>query len=101
MLVNLADVVDAADIGMGDLARHAHFVSKQCQGGFIAAEALGQELQRDRLAELEIVGLVNLAHAAPAEQADYTETLAERSARQEAAVTAARIGVGRTPLRGL
>ena len=36
----------------------------------VAAERFGQELERDRLAEPQIVGAVDLAHAAAAEQAD-------------------------------
>jgi hypothetical protein len=35
----------------------------------VARELLGQELQRHRLAQLEVVGPVDLAHAAAADQA--------------------------------
>ena len=37
----------------------------------IAFDVARQELQRDRLAELQVVGAVDLAHAAAAEQADH------------------------------
>ena len=46
-------------------------------------EPRGQELQRDRLAELEVVGAVDLAHAAAAEQADDPVALREHRAGQE------------------
>ena len=34
----------------------------------IAIDGLGQELERDRLAELQVVGAIDLAHAAFAER---------------------------------
>ena len=46
----------------------------------------GQELERDRLAELQVVGAVDLAHAAAAEQADDAIAAAEDRARREAPV---------------
>ena len=65
--VPLADVMNPADIGMRDLAGGARLVAQaRRQGGLVAA----QELQRDGLAEREIVGAIDLAHAAATEQAD-------------------------------
>ena len=52
----------------------------------IRADRVGQELQRDRLAEAKIVGAVNLAHAALAEEADDAEPSVEHRTGREAAV---------------
>ena len=66
--VDLVDVVDAADVGMRHLPGHADFGVQLRQPGRIAVDVGRQELQRDRLAELEIVGAIDLAHAAAAER---------------------------------
>ena len=43
----------------------------------IAVDVAGQELERDRLAELQVVGAIDLAHAAAAEPADDAVAAAE------------------------
>ena len=96
--VNLVDVVDAADVGVRDLPRHAHFVVELHQAGRIAIELRRQELQRDRLPELQVVGPVDLAHPAASEPADDPIAPAEERAGREAPVidfTAARKPAGR------
>jgi hypothetical protein len=70
MAVDFADVVHAADVRMGDLARRADFVVELREADGIVLEAVWQELQGDRLAEPQIVGAVHLAHAALAEHRD-------------------------------
>ena len=65
--VDLADVVDAADVGMRDLARDAHLGVEALEPRRDPRARLArEELQRDRLAELQVVGAVDLAHAAAA-----------------------------------
>ncbi len=64
--VDLVDVVHAAHVGVRDLARHADFGMELCQPRRIAVDVGRQELQRDRLTELQIVGAIHLAHAAAA-----------------------------------
>ena len=71
---------------MRDLARRAHFVVKLREARGIAGDRVGQELQRDRLPEPEIVGAIDLAHAAFAEQADDAIAAVEHRARRKAAV---------------
>ncbi len=63
------DVEDAANIGMRDAARDADFVAESLQG-LLAPGKLRQELERDLLAQAEIVSTVHLAHAASAQQRD-------------------------------
>ena len=74
---------------MRDLARDAHLVAKTLQRVRIARHGFGQELQRHRLAEHQIVGAIDLAHAALAEQRDDPIALANdacpaRTARRRA-----------------
>ncbi len=65
--VPLGDVMNPADIGMRDLAGGARLVAQaRRQSGFVSA----QEFQRNGLAQREIVGAIDFAHAAAAEQAD-------------------------------
>ena len=51
-----------------------------------AIDLLGQELQRDRLTELEVVGAIDLAHPAPAEAPDDAIAGVEQGAGREPAV---------------
>ena len=68
--VCFADVVNAADVLMTDLTGYAHFAVKARERSAIAEEMFRQKLERDRLTEFQIVGAIDLAHAAFAEQAD-------------------------------
>jgi hypothetical protein len=61
------DVVDAADVGVGYLAGYSDFVQEAVQAGLVLFEFGGEELEGDRLAELEVVGSIDLAHAAAAQ----------------------------------
>ena len=79
----LGDVVNPADIRMRDLARGPRLVAQsRRERGIIAA----QELQRDRLAKREIVGAVDLSHAAATEQSDDAIARGEDGAGSECAV---------------
>ena len=49
--VGLADVVDAADVGMRDATCDADFVVKAFESGFIACCGFRKKLQRDRLVQ--------------------------------------------------
>ena len=92
--VPLADVMDPADIGMRDLTCGARLIAQaRRQGGLVAA----QKLQRNGLAEREIVGAIDLAHAAATEQADDAVARPEKGAWCERAVIDAAAGCPRTP----
>ena len=84
--LDLVDVVDAADVGVRDLPRHADFGVELGQARRILVDVGWQELERDRLAELQVVGAIDLAHAAAAEALDDAVASAEERARREAAV---------------
>ncbi len=66
----LPHVVDAADRGVRDLPGHAHLAVEAREALPVLVEAVGQELEGDRLLELQVVGAVDLAHPAPADQPD-------------------------------
>ncbi len=86
MPVDFIDVVDAADIRVGHLARHAHFGVQLCQAGRILIDARREKLQRHRLPELQIVGAKHFSHAAAAETADDSIPGAENVARLKSSV---------------
>ena len=65
--VDLADVVNTADVAMRNLAGDAHFAMKARECGAIAEITVRQKLERYGLAEFEIVGAIDLAHPAFAE----------------------------------
>jgi orotate phosphoribosyltransferase len=66
--IGLAHVVHAAHVRVGHLPRQPHFLVKPCEPIGPSCECLGQELQRDRLPELQILGPVHLAHAAASDE---------------------------------
>ena len=66
--VALADVVDATDVRMRHLSRDADFFMETGEPHGVVRECGADELERHRLGEPEIVGTVDLAHAAAPEQ---------------------------------
>jgi hypothetical protein len=83
MPLDLVDVIDAADIRVGDVPRHPYFRVELGQTGGIAIDVRRQELEGDRLPELEVVGAEDLTHPAAAEPADRPVAAAEDGARRE------------------
>jgi hypothetical protein len=75
--LGLSDVVHAADVGVRHPARVAHLVEQQGKQLGILHELGRQELEGHRLSELEVVGAVDLAHAAPAQQAAHPVPLGD------------------------
>ena len=71
---------------MRDLPGRAHFVVKLRQPLRVFPHVVWQELQRDWLAEPQVVGAIHLAHAAPAEHADDAVAAVEHGAGRKASV---------------
>ncbi len=69
---------------MRDRPRTAHFGEQAVASGGISFEIGRQELQRDGLAEPEVVGAVDLAHAAAPDQRDDAVAVGQDVARCEA-----------------
>ena len=87
-----ADVVNAADVGVRDLAGDADFVEKTLEDGLGGADGFGQELERDGLAEDQVGGAVDLAHAAAAELAGDAVAGGNQGAGREALLVGMRGG---------
>ena len=66
MAVDFANVVNSADVGVRNPARDADFVAETLQQSLVFTGFLGQEFESNRLAQSEIVGAIDLAHAAAA-----------------------------------
>jgi hypothetical protein len=66
------------------LASDAHLAVQTSQPVRVACQAFGEELQRDGLSELEIVGPVDLAHATLAEKRHDAEAAGEHGPGSEA-----------------
>ena len=81
--LGLADVPHAADGRVRDLARHTDLAVEALQALGVALERAGQELEGDRLLELQVVRAVDLAHPAAAEETDDAVALAEHRAGRE------------------
>ena len=71
---------------MRDLPRDAHFVAEPCERALIGRPLGGKELEGHRLAQQQIVGAVDLAHAAAAQQTHYPVALRQQGSRREAAL---------------
>ena len=84
LALGLADVPHAADGRMRDLAGHAHLAVQSLEPLGVAFERARQELERDGLLELQVVGPVDLAHPATAEQADDAVAAGQDRPRREA-----------------
>ena len=69
LIVGFADVVDAADIGMRDAARNADFVAEALER-VLVGERFRQKLERHCWPRRQIVGAIDLAHAAASQQRD-------------------------------
>ncbi len=82
---NVADVVDTADVGVRDRPRVAHLGEQAVAGRRVAVKARREELERDRLAESQVVGAIHLAHPAAADQRDDAVAIRQDGARRKAA----------------
>ena len=76
------EVVDAADMRMRDLPCDPYLVAEPGEGG-LAHVGGREELEGDRLVEDQIVGAVDLAHAALAEPSEDAVAAGEHRAGNE------------------
>ena len=81
--VRLADVIDPADIGVGDLPREPDFAEQPLEPRRILFENRGQELQGNGLSEFQVVRAVDFAHTPLAESANDPESSSEEHAGEE------------------
>jgi hypothetical protein len=92
MSVGIADIVDAADVGMGDLPRDADLIVKLGEAMRIGRECGREKLQRDRMAEPQILGLIDDTHAAASELPDDPIAARQRHAAGQCRVAEVRDG---------
>src|SRR5208283_1434336 len=76
----LANVVDATDVGMRDLPRHAHFRIELIAPAGVLTMFGGEKLECDPLAEFEIVCAIDLAHATAAQQQHHAIAVRDHTA---------------------
>ena len=69
-VLGLVDFVDCADVRMVEARRRPGLVDETLPGFGVRCQSGRQELEGDRPLEAEVLGLVDDAHAAPAELAD-------------------------------
>jgi hypothetical protein len=81
----VADIEDAADVGMGDLASDTNFGMKSREGGGVLGEDLGKKLDSDKLAECQVFGAVDFAHAAAACHGNDAVAAGDHLSRSETA----------------
>src|SRR3990172_7317101 len=72
-----------AEAGIRPLPRDPHLAEEALEALTALFELLGQELERHRVLELEVVGAVDLDHAAPAEEAEDAVALGHHGAGRD------------------
>jgi hypothetical protein len=77
------DVVDAADVDVGDGASGADFAVKEGEPCGVGGETGREELHGHGLAEGEVVGAIDLAHAPGTDAADDSVAIRDEGARRE------------------
>lgn len=70
LAIAFADVVHTAHVWMGYLACESNFLMKSRQTIGVLTELNRQELECDRLSELQILGAVDLTHATTTQESD-------------------------------
>jgi ATP-dependent DNA ligase len=60
--VNFANVINAADIFVAHLSGHAHFAMKARERRAVAQKMIGKQLERDGLAQFQIISAIDFAH---------------------------------------
>jgi hypothetical protein len=81
LAIDFADVVNTADVGVRDFEGRLDFVEEAVEADLVSLHRRRQELQRHRLAELQVISPVDLSHAAAAEQADDAISIGKNSSR--------------------
>ena len=79
----MVDVEDPAHVGVRDLPGQVHLALEQRHEAFILAGRGQDRLERDAPVQLEVLRLVQLAHAALGEVTDHAEAVCDDVARTE------------------
>jgi hypothetical protein len=65
LAAHLVDIVNPANVGMRDLPGQAHLAQEHLEPPRALRDLVRQEFEGHRMAELQIVGAIDLSHAAP------------------------------------
>ncbi len=84
LALRLADVMDPADVRMRNLPGESDFLVQSSAALGVFHQVSGQELQRDRLTQPEIVRAIDLAHASFPQLADHTVAAGQHLPRSKA-----------------
>jgi hypothetical protein len=76
--IGLANIEDPAYVRMRDLPRKAYFGVETLQRFFVPGEPYWQEFEGYGLAELQVIGPVNFAHASLADERDDAVALRQQ-----------------------
>jgi len=86
MTIDFSNVINAANVGMGNTAGGADLIMKAFKKPLIVYGLVGQELQSNRLTQCEVIGTINFSHSATPEQSDNAVTSREQNSRQKPAL---------------
>ena len=78
--VAFPDIVNAANIRVRYLPRHAHFGIELAPPTGALQPVRGQKLEGHALTELQVLGAIDLAHASAAEQRDHPVAISDQAA---------------------
>ena len=79
--IHLANVVNPANVGMRHLARYANFVVEAGKSAVVAGCGFRKKLERYGLAQREVGGAIDFAHAASAQESGDTVAPGDYNAR--------------------
>ena len=97
LALHLADVVDAADIWMRNLAGVANFAWRAARAAASFWSAAGRNLRATTLTELDILGAIDFAHAAAAQQGHDPVSFRQHCAWRESSLSEGRRTWGSAP----
>jgi hypothetical protein len=81
--IGFADIVDAIDVGVGHPSSQADLAVKSRQPFFIGGTTPSEKLERHRLLQPQVVGPIDLPHAAPAQQAEDSVATGDNRPRRK------------------
>jgi hypothetical protein len=87
LTVHLANVVNATNIGVRNLAGVSHFRMKPGQSRGIVLQRGGKKLESYNMAELKILCAIDFTHAAAAQQSNDPVSFGKNCARRESAAS--------------
>src|SRR5262245_51336936 len=83
LAVEFRNVVNAADIRMGQLPRDANLRKKPFASNGIVRQRFGKKLKGDGLAEFEIIGAIDFTHPTTSHEPDDAIAVRENRAGRE------------------